>query len=192
VRAILSILLVFILPCYANTLPIQAQAKFFTQVLPPVVASSDTVLVTSQDTTGTLRNDVDGKVGFQFTVGANPITVTALGRWVVSGNSGAHNLVIMTGDCSSTLAAVIVNTSGATPGTYLYATITPLTLSANASYRVLSTETSAGTEQWYSNGPITTTSDVGSISAAYSIAGPGCGNAAANESYVPVNLKYHL
>jgi hypothetical protein len=150
---------------------------------------SDTPLVTSQDTASTLRNDTTGEVGFQFTVVGSNITVTSLGRWVVSGNSGTHLLVLRSGDCSTLIASVTVNTSGATPGQYLYGSITPVTLTAGTSYRLMSTELNTG-DQWYSNGPFTTTSAANTESAAYNVTGT-CGNAAANESYGPMNLKYH-
>src|SRR6266571_8320312 len=49
-------------------------------------------LVTGVTTNGFLRNDASAWVGFQFTVGGVPITVSSLGRWVVSGNSGTHTV----------------------------------------------------------------------------------------------------
>lgn len=46
-------------------------------------------------TLGTARNDFSGWVGFKVTIGAHPITVTSLGRWVASGNTQAHTVKIV-------------------------------------------------------------------------------------------------
>src|SRR4051812_29758988 len=62
---------------------------------------SDTEIVTSADTSGSTRNDTTGEVGFQFTVQGGNIVVTSLGRWVLSGNSGTHLLVLRSADCST-------------------------------------------------------------------------------------------
>jgi hypothetical protein len=151
----------------------------------------DTVLVTSQDTTNpSQRNDVTGTLGFQFTVGAANITVTSLGRWVIAGNSQTHLIVITSSDCLTTIASGTVNCSGATAGDYVYTSITPVTLTAGTTYRLMSTEVT-GLDLWYNNGVITTTGAVNTVSLAYNIGG-NCINASSDESFIPVNLKYHL
>jgi hypothetical protein len=57
------------------------------------VSAQGTSFVTNQ-TLGTLRNNFTGNVGYKFTVGTSPVTVTQFGRWVVAGNSGAHTLTV--------------------------------------------------------------------------------------------------
>jgi len=136
---------------------------------------------------GTLRNDYTGSVGFRFLVNTN-ITVTDLGRWVVSGNSGTHAVKIHgPGGSYSTLATGNVNTSGATAGAYAYQSITPLSLTSGLYYRIESDETSGG-DQWYdTDTTISTTGDI--TDDGHSVNGTGSGSG--NDSYVPVNFKYH-
>lgn len=93
-------------------------------------------------------------VGTEFTVAGSPIVVTQLGRWVAAGNTLTHNLKLVRASDSATLATATVDTSTATPGTYVYAPIAPVTLSAGASYYVTSGETS-GTDSWYQGGSVT-------------------------------------
>src|SRR6476620_5141382 len=59
---------------------------------------SQTAFVTSA-TLGTTRNDFNGWLGMKFTVGANPITVTALGRMYLNANTGTHTVKLI--DASS-------------------------------------------------------------------------------------------
>ena len=49
-------------------------------------------LVSAVTSLGAVRNDFEGWVGFQFTVGNATLTVTSLGRWVRSGNSKNRKL----------------------------------------------------------------------------------------------------
>lgn len=100
-------------------------------------------------TLGTLRNDFTGCVGFIFTVGASPIDISALGRWVVAGNSGTH-VVYVTDGSTNVVASASVNTSGAATGAYKYVSITPVTLTNGFTYAVYSAETNTG-DQWYSD-----------------------------------------
>ncbi len=143
--------------------------------------------ITTQ-TLGTLRNNFSGLVGFRFAVNTSSnITVTDLGRWVVSGNSGSHfvGLYNMVGTGTLLTSATVV-TSGAAVG-FAYAACTPVTLTAGSTYVVQSTETSGG-DQWYdSNTVLTPVSTIGSIlSAQFSILSS---NGAANNSYGPVSFK---
>lgn len=144
---------------------------------------------------GTPRNDFTGCVGSTFTVGLANITVTDLGRWVISGNSGSHTLVLQAFDSPFTgLGSVSINTSGAPTGAFLYGSITPVVLTAGIRYVVLSNETNAG-DQWYNdNTIITTTTDAVNLQDANAGSCPGSvSNAqAAPNAYVPVSFKYHL
>ncbi len=154
--------------------------------------SSSSLLITAQ-TVGTARNNFSGKVGFQFTVGGSPITVSDLGRWVISGNSSTHTVGIYNSSYSA-LGTVTVNTSGAPAGAYLYTTLgSPIVLSASTSYYLLSDETNSG-DQWYDDDTAIT---MGSAAAAVNSAGsdnaaptPFFTHTSGNFSYGPVNLKY--
>jgi len=95
----------------------------------------------------TLRNDITGHVGLTFTTVA-AITISELGRWVVSGNSQSHTISLVKWSDKSVVASAVVATAGATPGQFLYAACTPVTLLAATYYAIVSTETSGG-DQWY-------------------------------------------
>lgn len=96
-----------------------------------------------------LRNDYTGWLGMEITVGGTPMLVSALGRWVVNGNTGAHAVRLVDGISHDVLASATVNTLGATPNQFQYAPLTSgVTLAAGAIYYVLSEET-AGGDQWY-------------------------------------------
>jgi hypothetical protein len=144
------------------------------------------------------RNDVDGCVGVGFTVGGSNITVTDLGRWVISGNSQSHTISLL--DNSGTvLASVAVATSAAPIGDYKYGSITPTVLTAATIYWVASAETNGG-DQWYNtintSAPgYTTTSAANTAFKAFDTTG-ACGGAApssggTDNAFVPVNFKYH-
>jgi len=97
--------------------------------------SGSTTFVTGV-TLSSLRNNFSGWIGFRFAVGSAPITVTQLGRWVVSGNSGNHTvkLIVEAGNDVSG-ASVTVNTSGAPAGQFAYATLAnALTLTPGTTY----------------------------------------------------------
>ena len=123
---------------------------------------SDTGFVTGQ-TLGTLRNDFTGWVGFQFTVGSSPLTLTGLGRWVVAGNSGTHTVVVSRASDGVWMGSVSVSTSGAAAGAFTYvAPGTPISLAANTAYNMISLETSGG-DQWYNDDTTVTTTGAATI-----------------------------
>ena len=95
---------------------------------------SPTSFVTSA-TLGTLRNNFTGWVGMAVQVANSPMTVTALGRICVSGNSGIHAVKLVTaGGTDVPGGSVSVTPSGAA-GTFAYSALSsPVTLSANTTY----------------------------------------------------------
>lgn len=122
-------------------------------------------------------------------VGASNLTVISLGRWVVAGNNQTHQITIYDGLANTVIASVTVDCNGATPGQYLYASITPVTLVAGQSYRIESAEVNGG-DQWYDQGigglVVTPDAAMGSVlSAAFNHTNFTGG---ANDSYVPVNF----
>jgi len=156
-------------------------------------------------TIGTLRSDFDGFLGFKFTVGDVPISVTHLGRYMHSGNQWTHSikLVLSTGATTGNempSSSVFVSMSGATVGQYLYQTMSaPVTLSANTAYYCVSFESSSG-DQWSDESMIITgSSPAGSV---YPTGAPAVQNGAIltqspwslrvpwNISFTPVNFKY--
>ena len=78
-----------------------------------------------------------GTAGYDFTVGSVPLTVQSLGIWAAdsSGLFSSHEVGIwdMTPQ-HNLLAEVNITPSAVALNSFLYASITPLTLSANTSY----------------------------------------------------------
>lgn len=144
---------------------------------------------------GTPRNNYGDGLGFKFTVGANNIVVTDLGRWVISGNSGSHVITLYSGTSvsSNAIGSVTVNTSGAPVG-YLFGTLSsPITLTAGSTYYILSAESSGG-DLWYDDPTVLNpTSEVTINGSCFASGGTiSVGTAVVNHSYIPVNFKFHL
>ena len=155
-----------------------------------------TPLVTGVPSLGQLRHDWSGWVGFQFVVGGSPMTVTELGRWVVSGNSSNHVVKLFYSDGTPIPnAAVTVSTAGKPAGQFTYATLgSPVTLAAGTTYAVMSQEVNGG-DQWYDFSGTFITLSGGASGAwavwAYPTPPPYYGaTGGSGQSYGPVNLKY--
>jgi hypothetical protein len=164
-----------------------------TAALPtPTPTPNGTAFITSMQP-GTIRNDSCGLFGMAITVGPNPIAVNSLGRLVAPGNSQVHTLEIVDPISGMAIASTAVNTQGAGAGAFLYGNLaSPITLSANSTYYILSQEASGG-DQWYDfDTTVTTTSDASLIGAVSGSAAPyNLTSTSANE-YVPLDFAYTL
>ncbi len=146
---------------------------------------------------GSTRNDFDILAGYEITIGGANITVTELGRWVISGNSASHAISIIsgaTGSGGTTVGTVTVNTSGATASAFLYGTLgSPIVLTAGVTYAVVSHEVNGGDLWLNENTTTTTTGDASIIHSKFKIDG-GTWNAggSTNVGFVLPNFKYHL
>lgn len=143
---------------------------------------------------GTLRSDFSGQVGFAVDVNDSSIVVTELGRWVVSGNSQTHVVGIYTSTAGigAPLGYVTVNTSGATAGQYLYATLaSPVTLTGGGNrYHIFTTEV-ATLDQWYNDDTgVTPTAAPVMVGSSYYFTGFFT-NTLGNFAFGPVNFKFH-
>ncbi|HEX3621486.1 MAG TPA: DUF4082 domain-containing protein, partial [Acidimicrobiales bacterium] len=143
--------------------------------------------------TSTLRNDFSGWVGSRLVVGPADVSVTALGRWVVAGNTGTHAARLVNA-AGTDVATATVNTAGAPAGAFTYAPLaTPVTLSAGATYYLLSQE-SAGGDSWYEyNLSATTTAVASDTGAAWTQNATPAGIVAGGsggQSYGPSNFLY--
>jgi hypothetical protein len=147
-------------------------------------------------TPGTVRNNFSGWVGGVITTGASAVEVTQLGRYAVAGNTGTHTVKLVNASTGQDVAggAVTVNMAGAQGGTFVYSALaSPITLSANTTYYLVSQEV-AGGDQWYDFNTTIQTANVASEvhsvwspdGSAYNLIGP------ANWMYVPVNFQYSL
>jgi hypothetical protein len=153
------------------------------------VSAQGTSFVTNQ-TLGTLRNNFTGNVGYKFTVGSSPVTVTQFGRWVVAGNSGAHTLTLVRQSDNALLATVSVPTSGATAGSFKYVALgSPVTLAANTSYFFVSSE-SYGADRWYDDNTTLATSPIAVINDSEYYNGTYNNNMTVGHSYVPLDFIY--
>ena len=96
-----------------------------------------------------LRNDLSGFYGMEFTTGNSALAVSRLGRWVAPGNNGSHELRLIDAATGTRIATTSVDTAGAPAGAILYGDLASLvTLSANSRYYLLSEEAEGG-DQWY-------------------------------------------
>ena len=141
-----------------------------------------------------VRNNFPGWVGIRLAVGANPLTVTSLGRICLSGNSGTHliKLVNAATGADAPGGSVSLSMAGCTPGQFAYnALAANLTLAANTSYYLASQEFSGG-DQWYDWGTLSSTNVAAVNGAAYSLDGATwiVASSTANAGYVPPNLTY--
>ena len=142
-------------------------------------------------TPGTLRNNYAGWVGMQLTVGATPLTATALGRIYVAGNTGSHTVELVNAANSSVVASAAVSPAGIA-GQFSYTPLSsPITLTPNTTYYLVSQESNGG-DQWYDYGPVTATSAASIPSAEYGSGGSWAPYGSTNQSYGPVNLTYTL
>ncbi len=141
--------------------------------------------------TGTARNNFSGWVGMELRVGSNPLIVSALGRAVLAGNSATHTLkLVRASDGTEVPGASIAFIVSGSPGTFSYGQLTsPVTLTANTSYYLVSSETTTG-DRWYDYTPVTATSVAKVVSAAYWSGKDWISIGVDSSSYVPVNLLY--
>jgi hypothetical protein len=158
-------------------------------VLPQAPVIAVTNFMVASVTTGSLRNNATVAVGRAFVANAN-VTVIALGRWVVAGNSQSH-VVSIYNHCNL-LGSVTVNTAGAAPGAFVYGTLpVPVPLNAGCSYSILSAEV-AGQDQWYDNNTIITllNSDTTASCPEYLLDGVCCASSVGPYTFGPVDAQY--
>lgn len=147
-----------------------------------------------ETTPGSLRNDFSGYVGLRFKVGASPLTITELGRFVVAGNAGSHLVKLVTASDGADVAggSVAVTTSGATAAQYCYAPLAaPVTLRADTEYLLVTLETQGG-DQWHDWDTMVTGSSAATIlSAAWGpLSGGWYYSGTAGQAFGPVDFKY--
>ena len=160
----------------------------------PQLSVSAEMPYVSSTTLGTPRNDYSGYVGMEIVVGQNPITVTALGRMMVGGNTGTHIVKLVQASDGTDMpgGAVSIGTSGGTAGQFQYGSLAnKVVLAAGATYYLVSQET-AGGDFWYNDDTRLTTSGVAADTAAVYGSGPGGWSSAQapETSYVPVDFLY--
>ena len=141
------------------------------------------------------RRDFSGWVGSTLSLGGTDLSVSALGRWVVAGNSAAHTVKVVDAGTGADVpgASVSVATSGAA-GIFRFMNLSsPVTLHANTSYYLVTQEV-AGGDTWYDYDTRLETTTAGvDTGAVWSIAGgPGNWNPGGSpgNGYGPANFLY--
>ncbi len=151
-------ILFFLLSCTCSVAQSGLRSPAFVANLKPASAASETTFVTGQ-TLASAGVDAGFYLGCELLIGGSPVTVTRLGRWTIAGNSQTHSLRLYSDPFGTPalVAAVTVDTAGATPGEFLYGTLSsPVVLSASTSYAFVSDETS-GVDQHYQTCTLTHT-----------------------------------
>lgn len=154
-----------------------------------------TGFVTSFNPT-TLRNNFAGSVGIAFTTGASALRITSLGRMCVGGNAQAHTVKLAFAPTSLDVpgTTVSVSTAGCTPGTFVYqALASPVTLAQNASYFLVSQETSGG-DFWWDVSQVFFNSTYANVTGPVFSSTPGqyVSYALPGQSYLPVDFQFSL
>ncbi|UJF34298.1 carbohydrate binding domain-containing protein [Paenibacillus hexagrammi] len=109
------------------------------------------------------RNNWGGWLGYKFTVGSQPLFVSSIGRKVVQGNIGKHQLMIVEADTEAIVAQAKVTLAGATPGQMKYVQLDKsVRLQPGKSYYVLSLEVYGG-DKWYEAASIQPLGSVASV-----------------------------
>lgn len=155
---------------------------------------TDTSYVTGASLDPTIRNNSGLAVGMQLTVGGSPITITQLGRYYVSGNTGTHALSVYEASDNSLVATanVDMNAGTADANGFKYVSLsTPVTLSASTSYYFVSQESNGG-DQWHDLYSTVSGTSVATINNAVYQTGPSTFVAAGStgNGYGPLNFKY--
>lgn len=144
---------------------------------------------------GTPRSDYSEPLGCCFDVGGSPITVTHLGRWIISGNNQIHTVSLGTGTTGfplSVLGSVSVDTTLGTPGTFLYTALgSPVTLSASTRYVIVSSET-AFLDSWLNAFSFTFATNAAAPLSGSVFTGGGnlVVSAGDGASYIPCSFKF--
>jgi P pilus assembly chaperone PapD len=156
--------------------------------------ASETAFVLTKSSTF-VRNDFNGCVGMRITVKGANLRVTALGRIFISGNSGTHLLKLVRASDGTDVpgGSVSISMAGGTAGQFKYAALaSPVTLSANTSYYLVSQETFTG-DRWQDQGTVLTTTMAASCDGP--VFSGNCSSgwtfiANANRTFGPLDLLY--
>lgn len=117
-------------------------------------------------TAGLEKNDVSGRIGMKVTTGSKPIKLLSLGRMAVTGNTQSHALNVVRASDNTIVATATVGMSGATTGSFKYATLpSAVTLAANTQYYVVSQETSGG-DKWLDSTTVIIANNVAVVNSA--------------------------
>ena len=153
-----------------------------------------TSFVTSVNATPSPRHDYDPWVGMQFTVGSQPIWITAVGRYVLTGDTLIITMALYGGANQLTqLFTATVDPTTAAVGNFAYVAITPFALSANTTYALAFLPPSTTSDNWGDITPLTG-SGVATFISINADANPPTtwAQSTGSSSFGPVDFKYTL
>jgi len=156
------------------------------------VSGTETPFV-SANSLGNARNDFGGFLGMELVTGPNPFTVTKLGRMMLAGNSQTHVVKLVKGSDGSDVAggSASVAMAGGTPGQFRYAALaSPLILSPNTRYFLVSQETVGGDTYSDVQGTVVTPTSVARVDGGVYGGPPWNTGGLSNRCYVPVSFTY--
>ena len=143
---------------------------------------------------GSLRNNSNETNGAVIQVGSANLSVTALGRIMVSGNSQTHLVESVDASTGQVLGSVSLSMGGGVAGQFEYASLSsPVTLLAGHKYYLVSKETSGG-DQWYNEPTAARTTSAASVTGGVWSISPGSWftDTLPGLEYVGVDLQYTI
>lgn len=192
-RTALLILLASCGLCFSGVVNQNRQLAFFAGAPSVGPACTGTGIGDPEAVLSVTLNSLDsssGKHGMKFTVGSADIVVTAISRYKVLGNSGTHLIHLRNSSCTDLAVAAVDMNTGAVSNSWISGCVPATTLTAGQTYYVLD-ENNGGADQYWSNSPVTFSSDIASMTEA-SDTGSGCTTGTANGDDGPVSIQYHL
>jgi hypothetical protein len=162
---------------------------------PPVTPTAiPTEYFITAKTLGTPANTFNGYAGMEIRIGANALKVHALGRCIIAGNLAQHVVKIIDKTTLGDLASVTLDTSGGVGGQFLYKSLASIiTLNANASYYVVSSEVAGGDHFYQDDTTVQTTSAASLVN---SINGDGVSpwrpGLTPNQTFGPLDFQYSV
>jgi hypothetical protein len=133
-----------------------------------------------------------GFFGMEILVGSNPIKVYSVGRVIKLGMAQSHDVIIIDAQTMEEKGRAPVDKTLPPVGDFVYRMLSsPVTLSANLRYYVLSEEF-AGGDPFYEQDTVVTTRPEASVQNAIENSGPGVFTTAGGpgHSYGPVSFQY--
>ncbi len=155
-------------------------------------ASAGTAFLSQSVIGSPIRNNFSGWVGMQLTVAARQLSVLAVGRTCLTGNSGSHMVkFVASNGIDVPGGGAAVNLAGCTPGHFVHSALAnPIVLQPGVSYYLVSLE-SGGGDAWYDHGPVSSTSDASVLGSVYSADGTTwIPVGPSGTSYVPPDFLY--
>ncbi len=139
------------------------------------------------------RRGFNGDVGMRIFTGGAPITITALGRWIIAGNNQVHYLRLVYG-YGTNIETVALNTVGKTANAFAYVNlVTPFTTAPGTQYFILSSELdNSPNDEWGDQDTVSGTVDVAIDGSAYANGGNPNIATFGSVCFVPVSGLYHL